>query len=98
MPRMGHEAAVCGINVDLLTDGSDLLLDKLPVFDVARENYSSAMEEADAVADMIMEQAESGVLEIPTDNVSLINSLGVVTKKLEPGQTGKPKLRVVVVL
>ncbi len=82
--------------VDLLTNGSDLLLDSLPLFDVSRENYSSAMEEADTVASMIMEQAKSGVLEIPTDNVSLLNSLGVVTKKLEPGQTGKPKLRVVV--
>ncbi len=26
--------------VDLLTNGSDLLLDSLPVFDVSRENYS----------------------------------------------------------
>ncbi len=37
----------------------------------------------------------TGVLQYPFDNVELVNSLGVATKNLEPGQVGKPKLRVV---
>ncbi len=48
------------------------------------------------VASMIKEQSDSGVLEYPADGVLTVSSLGVVVKKLEPGQTGKPKFRVVV--
>ena len=80
----------------MLDNGSDLLLDSMPHLDVTRDNYSSALVELDTTTSMIDEQASNGVLEYPSDNVQLVNSLGVVTKKLEPGQVGKPKLRVVV--
>ncbi len=82
--------------LDMLEFGSDLLLESMPVFDVTRENYKSALEEVDAVVTMINEQKESGVIQYPSNDALLVSSMGVVTKKLEPGQTGKPKLRVVV--
>jgi len=81
---------------NVLASGSDLLLKSVPVFDSTRDNYSSALEELEAVSTMINEQVSSGILESPFNDVRLVNSLGVVTKKLEPGQVGKPKLRVVV--
>ncbi len=55
--------------VSLLRNGSDLLLDSTPIYDVNRENYKSAIEEAEAVASMIKEQSDSGVLEYPADGV-----------------------------
>jgi hypothetical protein len=81
---------------NVLDNGSDFLLNKVPMFDINRDNYSSALAELEASSAMIDEQTQSGVLQYPFDDVKLINSLGVVTKKLEPGQVGKPKLRVVV--
>jgi hypothetical protein len=82
--------------VDALDNGVDLLLDKVPLFDITRDNYKSALEELEATTRMVEEQAATGVVQLPFDEVKVVNSLGVVTKKLEPGQTGKPKLRVVV--
>ena len=49
--------------VDMLDNGTDLLLDKMPLFDVSRDNYSSALDEIDTTTAMIEEQAASGVLE-----------------------------------
>ncbi len=82
--------------VEALENGVDLLLDKVPVFDITRDNYKSALEELETTSRMVEEQAAAGVVQLPFDEVRVINSLGVVTKKLEPGQVGKPKLRVVV--
>ena len=66
------------------------------MFDVSRENYKSAILEKDILEKMLIELAEAGVLEPPFDGLRVLNSLGVVTKKLEPGQVGPPKRRPVV--
>ncbi len=47
--------------LDMLEFGSDLLLDSVPLFDVSKENYKSALEEVDAVVSMMDEQKASGV-------------------------------------
>ncbi len=51
----------------------------------------SALEELETTSRMVEEQAATGVVQLPFDKVKVVNSLGVVTKKLEPGQTGKPQ-------
>ena len=38
---------------------------------------------------MIDEQAAAGKLQCPSEGVKLVNSLRVMTEKLEPGQTGR---------
>ncbi len=63
---------------NVLASGSDLLLKSVPVFDSTRDNYSSALEELEAVSTMINEQVSSGILESPFNDVRLVNSLGVV--------------------
>ncbi len=65
-----------------------MLLKSVPVFNSTRDNYSSALEELEAVSTMINEQVSSSILESLFNDVRLVNSLGVVTKKLEPGQVG----------
>ena len=76
--------------------GVDLMMDRVPMFDVSRENYKSAILEKDILEKMLLELAETGVLESPFDGLRVLNSLGVVVKKLEPGQLGPAKRRPVV--
>jgi hypothetical protein len=45
---------------------------------------------------MINDQVAQGLVQYPSDDVMLIHSMGVVKKKLEPGQVGNPKVWLVV--
>ena len=89
--RLGMEARW----LRLLSEGIDLMLDTLPPFDIRRENYSTASENLAESTRLINDQLLLGILEEDVCSVRVHHPLGLVEKKLEPGQVGPPKLRLI---
>lgn len=74
---------------DVLWFGADLLLDSLPQLRVIRDNYSSCREHLEAAVPLFEAQQSSGVLEsMGPHKPTLTHPIGMVAKKLEPGDTG----------
>ncbi len=71
------------------------MLDSLPIFDVKRSNYSSASEHGVESSTMITDQALLGVLEEVDHQPRVTHPLGLVMKKMEVGQEGPQKFRMI---
>ena len=71
------------------------MLDDLPNFQIHRNNYSSVTDNLPEACNLIDSQVALGVMEPDVCRPLITHPLGLVGKKLEPGQTGPPKFRMI---
>jgi hypothetical protein len=81
--------------LEVLSRGVDIMLDRVPVYDVRRDNYSSVHLNLQEANSMIAKQQKLGVLESVDHCPRVLQPLGMIEKKLEPGQEGPAAFRMI---